>query len=355
MSAPLELSLVIPVYNERDNLPVLVEEIGRALAGRAGGEPYEIVAVDDGSTDGSLDVLKVLKREHPEIHIVALAANAGQSAAFGAGFGAARGRVIVTLDADLQNDPADIPVLVAELERSGAAAVVGYRVGRRDSGWKRLQSRIANGVRNRLNRETIRDTGCSLKAFRAEALRALPLFNGMHRFLPTLVRMQGGQVTEVPVHHRSRRFGKTKYGMWNRVFRALIDALAVRWMRRRAGWGTAVGAGRGRKRSRPHVRHSSRANLIVAALGMSACVGVSAASQAPNYRVTYHLRVVERTAGETRLLASAAVSGPPETDMRLALRTGATERQGLLGTLPEPENVHLAGLVFSRRQLRSSR
>src|SRR5438034_536257 len=123
MSAPLELSLVIPVYNERDNLPVLVEEIGRALAGRAGGEPYEIVAVDDGSTDGSLDVLKALKREHPEIHIVAFAANAGQTAAFAAGFGAARGRVIVTLDADLQNDPADVPVLVAELERSGAAAV----------------------------------------------------------------------------------------------------------------------------------------------------------------------------------------------------------------------------------------
>src|SRR5256885_12328941 len=134
MSAPLELSLVIPVYNERDNLPVLVEEIGRALAGRAGGEPYEIVAVDDGSTDGSLDVLKVLKREHPEIHIVAFAANAGQTAAFAAGFGAARGRVIVTLDADLQNDPADVPVLVAELERSGAAAVVGYRVDPRGPG-----------------------------------------------------------------------------------------------------------------------------------------------------------------------------------------------------------------------------
>src|SRR5881628_3179904 len=231
MSAPLELSLVIPVYNERDNLPVLVEEIDRALAARRG--CYEIVAVDDGSTDGSLDVLKALKREHPEIHIVAFAANAGQTAAFAAGFGAARGRVVVTLDADLQNDPADIPVLLAELEQSGAAAA-GYRVDRRDSGWKRLQSRIANGVRNRLNRETIRDTGCSLKAFRAEALRALPLFNGMHRFLPTLVRMQGGRVTEVPVHHRPRRFGKTKYGMWNRVFRALGDALAVRWMQRRA-------------------------------------------------------------------------------------------------------------------------
>src|SRR5207249_6709374 len=213
MSAPLELSLVIPVYNERDNLPVLVEEIGRALTGRRGGEPYEIVAVDDGSTDGSLDVLKALKRDHPEIHIVAFDANAGQTAAFAAGFGAARGRVIVTLDADLQNDPADIPVLLAELEQSGAAAVAGYRVDRRDSGWKRLQSRIANGVRNRLNRETIRDTGCSLKAFRAEALRALQLFNGMHRFLPTLVRLHGGRVTEAPVHHRALRSAKAEDGM----------------------------------------------------------------------------------------------------------------------------------------------
>jgi dolichol-phosphate mannosyltransferase len=235
MSAPVELSLVVPVYNERESLPILVAEIGQALAGgKGGGRRYEIVAVDDGSTDGSLEVLKALKRDHPELHIVAFAANAGQTAAFAAGFGAARGRVIVTLDADLQNDPADIPALLAELERSAAAAVVGYRVNRRDSGWKLLQSRIANGVRNRLNRETIRDTGCSLKAFRVEVLRAVPLFNGMHRFLPTLVRMQGGRVTEVPVHHRPRRFGKTKYGMWNRVFRALADALAVRWMQRRA-------------------------------------------------------------------------------------------------------------------------
>src|SRR2546425_8320119 len=227
---PVDLSLVVPVYNECDSLPVLVEEVARALAGRS----YEIVAVDDGSTDGSLDVLKALKRDHPELHIVAFAANAGQTAAFAAGFRAARGRVTVTLDADLQNDPADIPALLDELERSGAAAVVGYRVDRRDSGWKRLQSRIANGVRNRLNRETIRDTGCSLKAFRADAARELPVVNGMHRLLPTLIQMRGGQVTEVPVHHRSRRFGRTKYGMWNRVFRALIDALAVRWMQRRA-------------------------------------------------------------------------------------------------------------------------
>jgi len=230
MSAPVELSLVVPVYNERDSLRILVDEIGRALAGRR----YEIVAVDDGSSDGSLDELKALKHDHPELHIVAFAANAGQTAAFAAGFRVARGRVVVTLDADLQNDPADIPALVAELAKSGATAVAGYRVDRHDSGWKRLQSRIANGVRNRLNRETIRDTGCSLKAFRADALRELALFNGMHRFLPTLIRMQGGSVREVPVRHRPRRYGKTKYGMWNRVFRGLADALAVRWMQRRA-------------------------------------------------------------------------------------------------------------------------
>ena len=230
MSAPVELSLVVPVYNERESLRILVAEVDRALAGRR----YEIVAVDDGSSDGSLDELKALKRDHPELHIVALAANAGQTAAFAAGFRVARGRVVVTLDADLQNDPADIPALVAELAKSGATAVAGYRVDRRDSGWKRLQSRVANGVRNRLNRETIRDTGCSLKAFRADALRELALFNGMHRFLPTLIRMQGGSVREVPVRHRPRRYGKTKYGMWNRAFRSLADALAVRWMQRRA-------------------------------------------------------------------------------------------------------------------------
>src|SRR5213083_415266 len=232
MSGPADLSLVVPLHNERDNLPLLIEEIGRSLDGRGGS--YEVVAVDDGSTDGSLDALKALKRDHPELHIVALAARAGQSAAFAAGFRAARGRTIVTLDADLQNDPADIPLLLAELERSGATAVVGYRVKRRDGGWKRLQSRIANAVRNRLNGETIRDTGCSLKAFRADALRALPLYSGMHRFLPTLVKLYGGTVAEVPVQHRPRRFGTTKYGMWNRVWRSFADALAVRWMQRRA-------------------------------------------------------------------------------------------------------------------------
>ncbi|HYT98983.1 MAG TPA: glycosyltransferase family 2 protein [Gemmatimonadales bacterium] len=232
----LDVTLVIPVYNERENVPLLLEEIARALQPeRGGGGPsYEIVAVDDASTDGSLDVLKRLTRDYPELRIVAFAQHAGQTAALAAGFRAARGGAIVTLDADLQNDPADVPALLAELEQSAATAVVGYRVSRHDSAWKRLQSHIANGVRNWLNRETIRDTGCSLKAFRSDAVRALPLFNGMHRFLPTLIKMDGGTVVEVPVRHRPRRFGRTKYGMWNRVFRSFVDALAVRWMQRRA-------------------------------------------------------------------------------------------------------------------------
>mgnify|MGYP001266157650 FL=1 len=229
MPGPIDVSLVIPVFNERQNLAPLMEEIRVALAGRR----YEIVAVDDGSTDGSLDALKAEKAQRPELHIVSFAANAGQTAAFAAGFRAARGEVIVTLDADGQNDPADIPRLLDAMAQSGATAVAGYRTGRRDSVWKRVQSRIANGVRNRLNRETIRDTGCSLKAFRAEAVRDLPLFTGMHRFLPTLVKMHGGTVTEMPVRHRPRRSGTTKYGMWNRVFRSFADALAVRWMQRR--------------------------------------------------------------------------------------------------------------------------
>jgi glycosyltransferase involved in cell wall biosynthesis len=229
LSAAPDLSLVVPIYNERDSLPPLVAEIAGALAGRR----YEIVAVDDGSTDGSLDVLKALKREHAELHILSFATQAGQTAAFAAGFRAARGRVIVTLDADLQNDPADIPSLLERLDATGATAVVGYRLGRRDTRWKQLQSRIANGVRNRLNHETIRDTGCSLKAFRADAVRALTLYQGMHRFLPTLIKLQGGSVAEAPVRHRARRFGRTKYGMWNRAVRSFVDALAVRWMQRR--------------------------------------------------------------------------------------------------------------------------
>jgi len=226
----VELSLVVPAYNERENLAPLLDEIASALAGRT----YEVIIVDDGSTDGTLEALKALRARHPQLRIIAFERNAGQTAAFAAGFRAARAPIVITLDADLQNDPADIPRLVEMLEQTDATAVAGYRANRRDTSWKRLQSRIANGVRNRLNGEVIRDTGCSLKAFRTDALRELPLFAGMHRFLPTLIKMQGGTVTEVAVGHRPRRHGKTKYGMWNRVLRSLADAFAVRWMQRRA-------------------------------------------------------------------------------------------------------------------------
>jgi dolichol-phosphate mannosyltransferase len=230
MTAAPDVSVVVPVYNEAGNLSILLDEIAAALADRA----WEVVAVDDGSTDGSFEELVALRGRHPQLRVVRFARNAGQSAAFAAGFRAARGAVLVTMDADLQNDPADVPALLGALEHSGLEAAAGWRMDRQDSGWKLLQSRIANGVRNRLNRETIRDTGCSLKAFRREAVADIPWFAGMHRFLPTLVKMRGGRVVEVPVRHRPRRFGTTKYGMWNRVFRALADALAVRWMQRRA-------------------------------------------------------------------------------------------------------------------------
>jgi glycosyltransferase involved in cell wall biosynthesis len=226
----VELSLVVPAYNERENLAPLLTEITSALAGRS----YEVIIVDDGSTDGTLEALKAMRAQFPQLRILALERNAGQTAAFAAGFRAARAPVVITLDADMQNDPADIPRLVETLQETGATAVAGFRATRRDTPWRRVQSRIANAVRNRLNGEVIRDTGCSLKAFRTDAVRALPLFAGMHRFLPTLIKMQGGTVTEIPVGHRPRRHGVTKYGMWNRVLRSLVDAFAVRWMQRRS-------------------------------------------------------------------------------------------------------------------------
>jgi glycosyltransferase involved in cell wall biosynthesis len=224
------LSLVVPLYNEEENLDELAREIGAALAPL--GLAYEVVWVDDGSTDGSLAVLLRLATADPRHRVLRHRRNAGQSAALAAGFRAARGAVVVTLDADLQNDPADVARLLAVLER-GFDVVSGVRVARRDRWLRRISSRIANRVRNWATDEAITDVGCSLKAYRAEFLRQLPLFDGMHRFLPTLVRWQGARVTEVPVGHRPRRHGVAKYGVGNRLFRALADLMAVRWMRRR--------------------------------------------------------------------------------------------------------------------------
>ena len=227
--ADVDLSLVIPVYNERDNLAPLVGEIATSL--RGAGYRYEVLMVDDGSTDGSAEALGALRRDHPELRVVSLARNAGQTAAMDAGFRRARGGVGVTLDADMQNDPADIPRLVRELE--GWDAVVGVRRVRRDGFVRRVSSRVANYVRNRLSDETITDTGCSLKAYRREAVARLKLYRGMHRFLPTLLKMEGFRVREIPVGHRPRAHGESKYGISNRLVPSFMDLLAVRWMKKR--------------------------------------------------------------------------------------------------------------------------
>lgn len=223
------VSVILPVYNEEENVAPLVSE----LVAELGDIDYEIVAVDDGSTDGSLAELKRLQVLHP-LRVIVMERHSGQSATFQAGFDAARGEVVVTMDADGQNDPADVPRLLALIEAEPTcAAVVGYRVRRADSGWKRVQSGVANSVRNWLTGDRIRDTGCSLRVMRREFVMALPKFNGMHRFYPTLIRRQGGIVIETPVSHRPRRSGKSKYGMSNRLLVALRDAFGVRWLRRR--------------------------------------------------------------------------------------------------------------------------
>jgi dolichol-phosphate mannosyltransferase len=231
-SSPLapDVSLVIPLYNEEENLPLLAAEIRASLEGWK----YEVLWIDDGSTDGSLAVLRRLAAEDAHARVLHLGRNSGQSAALAAGFQSARGKVVVTLDADLQNDSRDIPRLLAKLtEPPGWDLVSGVRTKRRDNGVRRLSSRVANAVRNWATDERITDVGCSLKAYRAEFLRRVPMFEGMHRFLPTLVRLDGGRVTELPVYHRPRLHGQTKYSIGNRLFRTLADLLAVRWMQRR--------------------------------------------------------------------------------------------------------------------------
>jgi len=222
-------SIVVPVYNEEESLPILVPAVSRVMNGL--GRPWELLLIDDGSTDRSYAVMLEMKQQHPQVRCIKFKANAGQTAAMAAGFEHARGEVVITLDADLQNDPEDIPKLLEKLDEYDAA--VGWRHKRRDSWWKLLQSRIANAIRNKLSGETITDTGCSLKAYKREALAKLKLYDGLHRFLPTLIKMEGYKVTEVKVGHHPRKHGKSKYGMWNRAVPAFFDLLAVRWMKKR--------------------------------------------------------------------------------------------------------------------------
>lgn len=225
------LSVVFPVYNEEENIPVLLEEIAAALRGTPWA--YEMIAVDDGSNDRSLGVLRESREKTPNLRVLTFEKNSGQTAALDAGWRAARGRFVVSLDADLQNDPADIPRMMKRLEEMRADMVIGVRVNRQDTWARKMQSRIGNGVRNWITGDRITDTGCSLKLLRREAIESVRLFTGMHRFLPTLVRLQGYKVVEMPVNHRSRKFGVSKYGAMNRAMRGLVDCFAVRWMGKR--------------------------------------------------------------------------------------------------------------------------
>jgi len=229
---PIEISVVVPCHNELANLRPLVETI-RAAIGPLGLE-YEIILTDDGSEDGSWGLLRELAAAQPRLRAQRLAARSGQSAALWAGIRAARGRVIVTLDADLQNDPADIPKLVAALKE--ADCVCGTRVEARRQGdtWVRIaSSRIANWVRNKLSGETISDAGCCFRVFRRECVSEVKFFRGAHRFLPTLIKLEGFSVAEVPVRHHRRASGQTHYGIGNRLFASFADLLAVRWMKQR--------------------------------------------------------------------------------------------------------------------------
>jgi dolichol-phosphate mannosyltransferase len=215
------VSVVVPVFNEEENMSILQTELQDALAGLE----YEIVFVDDGSTDRSAQRIKTA----PNVLILQFEKNTGQSAALYAGIRAARGQTIVMIDSDLQNDPADIPRLLEEISR-GADLVCGYRAKRKDTITKRLTSRIANFVRSRFTKDHVRDTGCTLKAIRRECVSALVPFKGMHRFIPALIKGAGYRVVEIPVNHRPRRFGQTKYGFGSRALRATIDMFGVRWL-----------------------------------------------------------------------------------------------------------------------------
>ena len=215
------ISVVIPLFNEQDNIEPLQNEVAAALAGIE----HELILVDDCSSDET--VKRIARR--PEVRVIEFAKNTGQSAAMYAGIYAAKGDVIVLLDGDRQNDPADIPKLLAEIER-GADLVCGYRANRKDTAFKRVQSRIANFVRSRFTGDGVRDTGCTLKAMRRECREALVPFYGMHRFIPALVKGMGYKLAEVPTQHRPRVAGVSKYGFGNRAWKATCDMFAVKWL-----------------------------------------------------------------------------------------------------------------------------
>jgi len=225
----LDLSVVIPVYNEEENLPLLWPELRSVLEPL--GLQFEVLFIDDGSRDRSAEIVRGFRDADPRVRLIRLKVNSGETAATDAGFKSARGRWLVTMDADLQNDPHDLPMLLAHLDQWDG--VTGWRVKRDDPFLRRASSRVANAIRNWVSDESVRDSGCTYRAFRRECLRSLALYRGFHRFVPTLLRMRGYRVLEVPVNHRPRRFGQSKYGIGNRAVAAFKDLLVIRWMKDR--------------------------------------------------------------------------------------------------------------------------
>ena len=225
--AELDVSIVIPLYNEQDNIPTLYEQLTAVLSTL--GRSYEILIVDDGSKDKSYDLLKELHEKDPHIHVIRFRRNFGQTAAFSAGFEYARGEVIITMDADLQNDPADIPRMLAKMDE-GYDVVSGWRVDRKDPYLsRRLPSMIANRLISETTSVHLHDYGCSLKAYRADVVKNINLYGELHRFIPAIASWQGTCIAELPVNHRARKFGKSKYGI-SRTVRVFLDMLTVRFL-----------------------------------------------------------------------------------------------------------------------------
>ncbi len=223
----MDLSIIIPVYNEEENIAALFAQLREALTGS--GRSYEIIAVDDGSSDASFELLRELHAQDDHLQVIRFRRNFGQTAAFAAGFDHSRGEVVITMDADLQNDPADIPLLLAEVDK-GYDVVSGWRVDRQDAlVTRRLPSMVANWLISQVTGVHLHDYGCSLKAYRREVIKGVQLYGELHRFIPALSSWMGVSVTEIPVRHHARRFGKSKYGI-SRTIRVLLDLLTVRFL-----------------------------------------------------------------------------------------------------------------------------
>lgn len=222
-------SVVIPLKNEEGNIAELISELEPVMKSLK--DPWELICIDDGSTDRTLEILSSLSKEKPFLRVIVFDKNYGQSCAFDAGFRHARGEWVITLDGDRQNDPADIPKLLQMTQQYDL--ICGSRANRRDPWHKKIISKVANLIRGNFCKDGIKDTGCSLKIYRTECLKKIKMFKGMHRFLPALFVIEGFRITEIPVNHRERIQGKTKYNIFNRSFNTISDMFAVRWMRKR--------------------------------------------------------------------------------------------------------------------------